>query len=119
LFEVVGNAGTPAPAQIVNAFPKLNVGGMFGLTVTVNEALLAHWLPLGVKTYVPELLLSTTAGLQVPLKPFVEVLGSTGTAPPVQMVSDVPNANVGVVLGVTVITLVIGKPHCPAAGVKT
>ena len=62
--------------------------------------------------------MSTTAGLHEPEIPFVEVLGSTGTAPPAQMVSDVPNANVGVVLGVTVIFLVTGRPHCPAAGVN-
>ena len=49
LFEVVGNEGTLAPAQIVNAVPKLNEGVMFGLTVTVKIALVAHWPALGVK----------------------------------------------------------------------
>ena len=42
LVEVVGNAGALASSQIDNAFPKLNVGGMFGLTVTVNVNGNAH-----------------------------------------------------------------------------
>ena len=50
LFEVVGNAGALAPSQIDNAFPKLKVGGILGLTVTVNEALFAHTPEAGVKT---------------------------------------------------------------------
>jgi len=40
--EVVGNAGTPAAAQTVKLVPKLNVGVMLGLTVTVNVAVVAH-----------------------------------------------------------------------------
>jgi hypothetical protein len=35
LVEVVGNAGVAPLAQIVSAVPKLNVGVIFGLTVTV------------------------------------------------------------------------------------
>ena len=34
--DVVDKTGTVPPAQIVSVVPKLNVGGMFGLTVTVN-----------------------------------------------------------------------------------
>jgi hypothetical protein len=41
-IDVVGNAGTPAPAQIVSDVPKLNVGVMFGLIVTLNVVPLAH-----------------------------------------------------------------------------
>ena len=33
--EVIGNAGTVAPAQIVNDVPKLKFGIKFGVTVTV------------------------------------------------------------------------------------
>ena len=40
--ELAGNAGTVSPAQIVNDDPKLNVGISFGLTVTVNIAVVAH-----------------------------------------------------------------------------
>jgi len=46
--DVVGNAGTLPPAQTVRALPKLNVGGMLGLTVTVNVAGFAHNPAVGV-----------------------------------------------------------------------
>ena len=49
LFDVVTNEGIPAPAQIVSDVPKLNVGVMLGLTVTLNEAVVAHWPASGVK----------------------------------------------------------------------
>jgi hypothetical protein len=42
LFDVVGRAGTAAPAQMVSEFPKLNVGGIFGFTVTVKLVETAH-----------------------------------------------------------------------------
>ena len=42
LVEVVGNAGTLAPAHATRVVPKLKVGVMFGLTVTVNVAVTAH-----------------------------------------------------------------------------
>ncbi len=35
------------PAQIVRVVPKLNVGVMFGLTVTVNVVVVAHWPAAG------------------------------------------------------------------------
>ena len=42
LDDVVGNAGAVASAQMDNEVPNLNVGVMFGFTVTVNVALVAH-----------------------------------------------------------------------------
>ena len=42
LFDVLGNVGTVPPAQSDNDVPKLNIGVMFGFTVTVNVAGLAH-----------------------------------------------------------------------------
>ena len=47
-----------------------------------------------------------------------DVAGKVGTAPPAHIVSEVPNANVGVMLGVTVTVNVAVVAHCPAAGVK-
>ena len=111
MLDVLGNAGTDPPAQIVRVDPKLNVGVIFGLTVTVKVAGLAHWPALGVNVYTPEFWLSTTAGLHVPVIPLVDVLGNTGTVPLVQITRLVPNGNVGVVLGITVTVIVIGKPH--------
>ena len=40
--DVPGNTGTDPPAQMVNVVPKLNVGVIFGLTVTVNVMGTAH-----------------------------------------------------------------------------
>ena len=49
LSDVVGKAGTDAPAQIVNVVPKLNAGVTFGLTVMVKVAGTAHKPGDGVK----------------------------------------------------------------------
>ena len=40
--DVFGNNGTDPPAQMVSVVPKLNVGVIFGLTVTVNVVATAH-----------------------------------------------------------------------------
>ena len=48
LSDVVGNAGTVAPAQIVSDVPKLNVGISLGVTVTVNVVLVAQSPAVGV-----------------------------------------------------------------------
>jgi hypothetical protein len=42
LFDVAGRAGTVPPEQIVNEVPKLNVGNVFGVTVTVNVVVVPH-----------------------------------------------------------------------------
>jgi len=47
LFDVVGNAVSVAPEQI--GATAVNVGVMFGLTVIVNVAVVAHWPAVGVK----------------------------------------------------------------------
>ena len=64
------------------------------------------------------MVLLTTAGFQVPGTPLVELLGSAGTEPPVQIVNEVPKAKVGVFLGFTTMVFVTGKPHCPPLGVN-
>lgn len=118
LSEVLGKVGTGAPAQIVSELPKLNVGVMFGFTVTVNVAVVAHWPAVGVNVYTPEFWLSTVAGLHVPLMPLDDVPGNAGTVPPAQIVSDVPKLNVGVILGLTVTVKLAVVAHCPASGVN-
>ncbi len=55
LVDVMGKTGTVAPAQIVCAIPKLNVGAMFEFTVTENVAVVAHCAAEGVNVYTPEL----------------------------------------------------------------
>ena len=54
LVDVLTNVGTVPFAQIVKLVPKLNVGVMFGLIVTVNVNGTAHNPAVGVKVYVPE-----------------------------------------------------------------
>ena len=46
--DVVGNVGTAPPAQMVRLPPKLNAGTMFALTVTENDAFVAHCPAVGV-----------------------------------------------------------------------
>jgi len=114
----VGKAGTLAPAQIVKLVPKLNVGVIFGFTVTVKFVGLAHKPAVGVNVYTPEFRLLTVEGLHVPVTPLVDVVGKAGTVPPEQIVKLVPKLKAGVVLGITVIFMLVGTVHCPGAGVN-
>jgi hypothetical protein len=47
--DVLGNSGTFPPAQIFSVVPKLKVGIIFGVTVTLNIASVAHCPDVGVK----------------------------------------------------------------------
>jgi hypothetical protein len=49
LVDVAGNVGTDPPLHTLNVVPKLNVGVIFGFTVTVNVVVVAHWPAAGVK----------------------------------------------------------------------
>lgn len=49
LSDVEGNRGTLFPAQIVRDVPKLKLGGIFGLIVTLKEKDVAHNPAVGVK----------------------------------------------------------------------
>ena len=62
--------------------------------------------------------MSMVEGFQVPVIPFPDVTGNAGTVPEVQMVSDVPKLNVGVMLGFTVTVNVAVVAHNPAVGVN-
>ena len=66
----------------------------------------------------PEAVLLTVAGFQVPVTALSDVVVRTGTVPPLQMVSELPKLKTGVVLGLTVTFRVAGSAHWPAAGVK-
>ena len=48
LSDVVDKTGTVPPAHIVKEVPKLKVGVMFGVTVTVNVAVVVHCPAVGV-----------------------------------------------------------------------
>ena len=118
LSDVAGKRGTGLSAQIVTDVPKLNSGTIFGLTLTVSVAVVAHCPEAGVKVYVPEAWLSITDGLHVPVTPLVEMEGNEGTDAPSQIVRAVPKLNVGVLFGVTVTVNVVGVAHSPAEGVN-
>lgn len=54
----------------------------------------------------------------MPVMPLVDVVGNTGTDPPVHIVKLVPKSNTGIMFEVTVTVNVIAVAHCPAFGVK-
>ena len=118
LIDEVGNVGTIPPEQILKVVPKLNVGVVCGVIVTINVEVLAHCPASGVKVYVPLLALSTIAGDHEPVMELLDDVGKAGTIPPEQILKVVPKENVGVVCGVIVTVNVVMLAHCPASGVK-
>ena len=113
LVDVVGKADNVAPEQI--AFTAVNVGVLFGFTVIVNVAVVAHCPAVGVKVYVVVCVLFND-GDQVPVIPLLEVVGKADKLAPKQIVFTA--VNVGVLFGFTVIVNVAVVAHCPAVGVK-
>jgi hypothetical protein len=118
LADVIGSEGTAVPEQIVRVLPKLNVGVMFGFTVTVNVVGTAQSPAVGVNVYTSETWLSTVEGLHVPVMLFVDAEGSVGTVAPLQIVRTVPKLNAGVLFGFTVTEKVVVVAHKPAVGVN-
>jgi hypothetical protein len=114
LVDVNGNMGAAEPSHIGATAAKIGV--TLGVTVTSNVVGAAHWPAVGVKVYVPLAVLLTTAGDQVPVMPFVDVNDNTGAVDPSHIVATA--AKVGVTLGVTVTSNVVGVAHWPAVGVK-
>lgn len=56
-------------------------------------------------------MLSTAAGLQVPVIPLSEVFVNAGTVPPSQIFIEVPKLKPGTILGLTVTKNVTGGEH--------
>src|SRR5207237_8609974 len=102
LTDAAGRVGTAVRADIDKEVPKLNVGVIFGLTVTLNVVVVAHCPAVGVNVYVAEFWLSTVEGFHVPVIPFVDVFGRAGTVPLPQIVRLVPKLNARVSFGLTV-----------------
>ena len=96
-MEVDGNTGTPAPAQMLSADPKLKLGVDKGLTVIFLVIVIPHRPAVGVKVYVPDAWLSITDGLQVPVIPFFDVVGNTGGVEPAHIAGK--ELNVGTRIG--------------------
>jgi hypothetical protein len=115
LREVSANIGATAPLQ--KAGMAVNVGVALGVTVIFNVTGVAHCPALGVNVYMPEAVLLTVAGLQVPGILLREVSGNIGATAPLQKAGMA--VNVAMVFGTTVIfTVDTVAPHCPASGVK-
>jgi hypothetical protein len=93
----------------------VNVGRIFGFTVIVSVAVVAHCPAVGVNVYVVVVVLSK-AGDHEPVYPSSEVVGNAFSVPPEQIAATA--LNVGVVFGVTVTVSVVVVAHCPAVGVN-
>jgi len=113
LVEVVGNAVNVAPEQI--GATALKVGVIFGLTVIVKVAIVAHCPAVGVKVYVVVVVLSRV-GAHVPVMLLLDVVGNAVSVAPEQIGATA--VNVGVTFGLTVIVKVTVVAHCPAVGVN-
>lgn len=123
LSDCAGSGGGVDPTQIEKLSGKaLNCKAVCGVTVTFNVNGDAHSPAVGVKTYVPLVVLLMTAGLQVPVTAgtFDELVDSVGTAEPAQIVKlPVGNAVNDVVgAGVTVTLIVAGVAQTVAFGVN-
>ena len=106
LIDVVGSAASADPEQI--AATGVKVGRTFGLTVIVNVVVVAHWPASGVNVYVVVAVLFN-AGVQVPLMPFVDVVGKAASAAPEQIAAT--GAKVGRTFRLTVIVKVVVVAH--------
>jgi len=113
LLEVVGNGANVAPTQI--GATAVNVGITLVFTVIVKVAVVAHCPGSGVKVYVVVVVLSS-AGVQIPVMPLLEVVGNGVNAAPEQIGATA--LNVGVIFGLTVMVKVVVVAHCPAVGVN-
>ena len=81
---------------------------MIGFTVTVKFTGGAHGSEVLLNVYTPLFVLLAVAGVHVPVIPFTEVVGKTGTVPPEQIVKEVPKLKRGVSTGFTVTVKVTG-----------
>jgi hypothetical protein len=116
--ELFGREGIELPAQAEIDVPKLNTGTVLGVTFTFSEVVVAHCPAVGVNVYVPVVLLSIVAGVQVPVMPLFDVEGSDGTLAPAQILRVVPKLKPGVMFGFTVTLNVAGLAHTPELGVN-
>jgi hypothetical protein len=113
LREVVGKAVTVPPSHI--GATAVKVGRIFGFTVMVSVAVVAHCPAVGVKVYLVVVVLSK-AGDQVPVYPLRDVVGKVVNVPPSHIGATA--VNVGSIFGFTVMVSVAVVEHCPAVGVK-
>ena len=106
MLEVVGNAANVAPEHIGATW--VNVGVIFGFTVIVIVAVVAHNPAVGVKVYIVVAVLFK-AGDQVPVILLVDVVGNAANVAPEHI--GATWVNVGVIYGLTVIVIVLVVAH--------
>jgi hypothetical protein len=106
LVELIGNGLKTSPEQI--GAMATNKGVIFGFTVIVIVAVLAHWPASGVKVYVVVLALSN-AGAQVPVIPLIEVKAKGLNVAPEQI--GLIGLKLGVTIGFTFIVSVATEAH--------
>jgi hypothetical protein len=80
LLDVVGKTGRVEPEHI--GAISVKVGVIVGFTVTLIVVPIAHSPTLGVKLYIPEVVLLTITGFQVPVIPLFDVRGKVGLVVP-------------------------------------
>jgi hypothetical protein len=116
LLDVAGNAGAAAFTQ--RGPMAVNTGVICTSIVIFNVAVVAHWPAVGVKVYVvvPTTDVLIVAGDHVPVMPLLDIAGNTGAAAFRQ--SEPNGLNVGVIIGVTVTSIVVDVAHWPASGVN-
>jgi hypothetical protein len=111
--EIAGNGAMAVPEQ--NGPIGAKAGVMLLSMVMVSVLVTAHCPASGVNVYVVVTVLSI-AGAQVPVIPFVEVVGNRAMAAPEQ--NGPTGAKAGVMLLSTVMVRVVVTAHCPTSGVN-
>jgi hypothetical protein len=84
LEDVFDNTGTDPFVQIERDVPNGKTAITFGITTTDRVTGIPQVPAAGVNVYVPLAVLLTTAGLQVPPMPLLDVAGKTGGVLPSQ-----------------------------------
>ena len=108
LVELAGNIGAVVPLQKAGIAAKVGVVGV--VTVVVKVAVVAHCPAVGVKVYVPPVVLLIVAGLHVPVivGVLVELAGNVGAVVPLQKAGIA--AKVGVVCTLIVTSILPLQP---------
>lgn len=115
-MDVVGRTGAVA---FWHRDPiALKAGATCEVMITDIDAVAPHWPPSGVKVYVvvPAVAVLIVAGFHVPLTPLFDVVGNAGAV--LLRQSGSISVKTGITEPVICTDIVIGVPHCPAAGVK-
>ena len=107
--DVVAKGDVVVPAQI--GAIAANDAVVFAATVTAKVAVFAHCPAPGVKVYVAEVVL-LKVGDQVPVTPFVEVVGSDTPVAPLHITNASNLGSIKMAVG-ALLSVVVPSPSCP------